>query len=47
MAVEGLWDLEGTPLEEVRKPQMRFAMRLPCQVPPLSLLRRQAEGSPG
>ena len=44
--VEGLWDEEGTPVEQVRKPQMVFSMKLPRPVPPLSLLRRQAELSP-
>ena len=36
----------GLPLEEVRRPQMVFCMKLPCQVPPLSLLRRKADLSP-
>lgn len=44
--VEGLWDGDGLPLEEVRHPQMTFRMKLPCQVPPLSLLRRKADLSP-
>ena len=34
----------GEELSEVKKPQMKFRMKLPCAVPPLSLLRRQAEG---
>lgn len=46
LRVEGLWDREGNPLEEVRKPQMEFVMDLPCPVPPLSLLRRQADLTP-
>ena len=46
LTVEGLWDEEGTPLSEVRKPQMVFRMKLPCPVPPLSLLRRQADLTP-
>ena len=46
VTVEGLWDEEGTPLSEVRKPQMVFRMKLPCPVPPLSLLRRQADLTP-
>ncbi|MCD7821863.1 MAG: U32 family peptidase [Clostridiales bacterium] len=37
-------DLDGFPLEEPKKPQMLFRMRLPMQAPPLSILRRQAEG---
>ena len=46
LVVEGLWDGEGAPLTEVRKPQMVFKMKLPRPVPPLSLLRRQADLSP-
>ena len=46
LRVEALWDGDGLPLEEVRRPQMVFRMKLPCQVPPLSLLRRKAELSP-
>ncbi len=46
LTVEGLWDEDGTPLGEVRHPQMVFRMKLPCPVPPLSLLRRKAELSP-
>jgi putative protease len=41
-----LRDEEGNSLPEVRKPQMKFTMDLPQPVPPLSLLRRQAELSP-
>lgn len=41
LTAEGLADQWGAPLQEVRKPQMSFTMRLPRQVPPLSLLRRQ------
>ena len=46
LTVEALWDGEGAPLEEVRHPQMSFRMKLPRQVPPLSLLRRKADLSP-
>ena len=46
LTVDGLWDEEGTPVDEVRKPQMKFKMKLPCPVPPLSLLRRQADLTP-
>ncbi|MEA4932412.1 MAG: U32 family peptidase [Lawsonibacter sp.] len=46
LTVEGLWDEIETPLTEVRTPQMRFRMKLPRPVPPLSLLRRQADLSP-
>ncbi len=41
-----LWDEEGSPLLQARKPQMRFRMKLPRAVPPLSLLRRQADLTP-
>ena len=46
LTVEALWDGEGTSLDEVRHPQMVFQMKLPRQVPPLSLLRRKADLSP-
>ena len=46
VVAQALWDEEGLALDEVRRPQMVFAMKLPCQVPPLSLLRRRAELSP-
>ena len=36
-------DLEGTPLEEPRTPQMKFTMQLPKQVPALSMIRRSAD----
>jgi len=36
-------DLENAPLEEPRTPQMKFYMQLPCQVPPLSILRRSVD----
>ena len=45
LTVGTLIDAEtGEELTEVKRPQMKFKMKLPCQVPPLSLLRRQAEG---
>ena len=46
LTVEGLWDEECNALDEVRKPQMVFRMKLPQAVPPLSFLRRQANLSP-
>lgn len=46
LTVEALWDGEGLSVDEVRKPQMVFRMKLPRQAPPLSLLRRQADLSP-
>ena len=45
-SVEDLRDEEGQPLDEVRRPQMRFRLKLPRSVPPLSLLRRQADLTP-
>ncbi|MGM9536928.1 MAG: U32 family peptidase, partial [Candidatus Onthomonas sp.] len=38
---------DGTALEEPRHPQMLFRMQLPQPVPPLSILRRAVELSPG
>ena len=45
-SAEDLRDEEDQPLDEVRRPQMRFRLRLPRPVPPLSLLRRQADLTP-
>ena len=45
-SVEDLRDEEDRPLDEVRRPQMRFRLKLPQTVPPLSLLRRQADLTP-
>lgn len=39
-------DSNGLPLHEPRKPEMKFKMRLPRAVKPLSLLRRRVELSP-
>ena len=39
-------DEEGLPLSEPRKPQMRFRMKLPRPVPPLSILRREVGLTP-
>ena len=44
---EGMRDGDGLPLDEVRRPQMTFQMRLSRVAPPLSLLRRQTEGLQG
>ena len=41
-----LRDEEGNVLEQMRKPQMRFTLKLPQAAPPLSLLRRQADLTP-
>ena len=40
--VEELADEAGTPLEEVKTPQQRFRLRLPCQARPGSYLRKKA-----
>ena len=36
-------DAEGNPLEEPRTPQMKFTMKLPQAVPPLSVIRRSVD----
>ena len=46
VTVKALWDEDGQSLDQVRKPQMVFQLDLPCQTPPLSLLRRQADLTP-
>ena len=46
VTVEALWDEDGECLDQVRKPQMVFQLDLPCQAPPLSLLRRRADLTP-
>ena len=43
LTADGLQTLDGEPLEEPKTPQMLFRMRLPVQVPPLSILRVQKE----
>ena len=40
---EDLRDETGTPLDQVRTPQMPFTLTLPRPVPPLSLLRRRTQ----
>ena len=45
-SAEDLRDEEDQPLDEVRRPQMRFRLKLPRPAPPLSLLRRQADLTP-
>ena len=40
---QDMTDIEGAPLEEPRTPQMRFTIRLPKQVPALSMLRRAVD----
>ena len=46
VTVKALWDEDGDHLDQVRKPQMVFQLDLPCQAPPLSLLRRRADLTP-
>ncbi len=46
ITVQALWASDGTSMDQVRTPQTIFRMKLPQQVPPLSLLRRQADLSP-
>ena len=46
VTVKALWDEDGERLDQVRKPQMVFQLHLPCQAPPLSLLRRRADLTP-
>ena len=36
---EGMTDMDGTPLEMLRNPQMMFRMKLPRAVPAWSILR--------
>ena len=43
IVAEGMTDSEGTPISEPRTPQMKFYIRLPKQVPPLSMLRRSVD----
>lgn len=43
MTVPEMTDAEGVLLEEPRTPQMTFRMKLPCQVPPYTLVRRAVD----
>ena len=43
IVAEGMTDAEGMPISEPRTPQMKFYIRLPKQVPPLSMLRRSVD----
>ena len=40
---EEMFDIDGEALEEPKTPQMKFRLRLPQAVPPLSMLRRAVE----
>ena len=43
ITVENMHDMEGSPLEEPKTPQMKFTMVLPKQVPALSMIRRSVD----
>ena len=42
-AADAMADMDGNSLEEPRTPQMQFTMQLPCQVPPMSIIRRSVD----
>lgn len=46
LTAEAMYDIDLSPLEEPRTPQMKFYMQLPKQVPALSILRRSVDLSP-
>ena len=43
ITADGMTDLDGNPLSEVRTPEMKFHMDLGKQVPPLTILRHAVE----
>ena len=43
ITAQDMTDIEGTPLEEPRTPQMKFTIKLPRQVPALSMIRRSVD----
>jgi putative protease len=43
ITAENMTDINDTPLQEPRTPQMQFHIQLPCQVPPFSMLRRAVD----
>lgn len=45
VSAEGMTDLEGSPLDEVRTPQMKFYLQLPKPVPAFSVLRRSTDSA--
>lgn len=47
MIVRSMTDEAGEPLEEPRTPQMTFRMKLPCAVPPYTLVRHAVDLSAG
>ena len=46
ITVGDMYTVEKEALEEPRTPQMPFYLQLPCPVPPLTILRREADLSP-
>ena len=40
---ENIFDMEGNALEEPKRPEMKFTMQLPKQVPALSMIRRSVD----
>ena len=40
---ENMQDEEGNAIQEPRKPQMRFSLQLPCQVPAFTIIRREVD----
>ena len=46
IVAEEMYDIDAVPLREPKTPQMRFSLRLPKQVPPLSMIRRSVDLSP-
>ena len=43
MVAQNMFDEEGNALEEPKKPEMKFTMQLPKQVPALSMIRRSVD----
>ena len=43
MVAEKMFDLEENPLDEPKRPEMKFTMQLPKQVPALSMIRRSVD----
>ena len=43
ITAQDIRDEEGNPLEEPRKPEMKFTMQLPKQVPAMSMIRRSVD----
>jgi len=43
IVAQNIFDEEGNPLEEPKRPEMQFTMQLPKQVPALSMIRRSVD----